>query len=771
MGRGNRRRADDGQRQSVLFPVSPTGGGGPESHGSKKEAGPGEAEQASPRRECSPFATVMPIDGLNLPTEAISLLRKLCSGLNEMQADSVKKGILEGKSVLVSAPTAGGKTIVAWMAILACLSRGAGRAVYLCPMKSLAQEKYAELEGLRALRINGGAARVAMATGEHVEGDLPPEKADMLVATNERMDSMIRKGRGSPGRTGLIVVDEIHMAGDRRRGPVLETVIAHAKSMKSPPQIVALSATAPNAGELASWLGAELVQSDKRPVPLHEGVYDGETLRMGDGRALPVERGGDYGNAVHVGLASALAGHKTLVFADSRRGAASMAREAAGAIGQRLSREDRKALRELSARISGPGEPTRTARALASMVRDGAAFHHAGLGQVCREAVEEGFREGALRLVVSTPTLAVGVNLPARRVVVSSLTMFDQDAKRRVPISVRAYRQMAGRAGRPQYDDAGEAVIVTDGQGADRAWRHYIGGEPERVESRMADASSLLAHLLSLVVIRPGITEGRIAGFFLMTLAAVQAGEDGIRRAVDGGLRFLLSNGLVSSQRNGGHASFMPTRLGTLATRRYMEPRVALAFQRAARAGTSGASHTLGLIYAAVAFGTDGAYARKDDLGHIEELVAGHSDEIFVAIRDTGNDVERSALALWRWIDETPDTQIADRLDIEPGIMDTIAGKVARLVCGIAAVSRLERNRALADEAEKLAVRIEHGVRPELVDLVGLRHVSRSRARKLHDTGYETRKSLRALSAQKLAQIIPVGEKRAAEILRQASGG
>lgn len=733
------------------------------------EARPGGGPAGTPR-DARP-GPGMPVADLDLPAEAISLLEGMHNTLNAMQADSVRAGLLEGRSVLVSAPTSGGKTLVALMATLACLHRRAGRAVYLCPMRSLAAEKYGELKALESIELNGRAPRVARSTGDHGASGGALGAADVVVMTNERLDSLMRHdGRWRRG-IGLVVVDEVHLVGDAVRGPALETIVAHAKSMDSPPQLVGLSATAPNAKELAGWLGARLVQSYERPVPLREGVYDGETLSMSDGEVLHVERGGGYGDAVHVGLASALAGHKTLVFADSKRNAVSMAREAAGAIGGRLPRGDRESLRGLSARILGSPEPTKATRDLASMVSDGVAFHHSGLAQECREAVEEGFRAGPLWLVVSTPTLAVGVNLPARRVVVSSLTIYDQDAKKRVPISVRAYKQMAGRAGRPQYDDAGEAVIVAGSQGAAHAWSHYVGGRPERVVSRMADGDSLLAHLLGLVVMRPGIAEGRIAEFFLMTLAAAQEGEEKIRQHVKDGLCFLRSNGLVSLRRTGVPALFAPSRLGELASRLYIGPQVALDFQRVARAKTADSAHALGIIYAAITFGGTGTYVRKDDKKPISELAAEHSDELFVAIRDANRDVERSALALWRWIDGAPAGQIADRLDIEPGTMDAIAHNVGRLVRCIAAISRLENNAGLAVEAEELAARIEHGVRPEMLDLVGLRHVGRANAGKLHAAGYGTRASLQALSAQELAKIIPVGKRRAGEILAQASVG
>lgn len=757
------RRHDDGRRQGELFPAAPAQDGG---------AAPGGQEwEASPRRAGGAFATVVPIGDLELPTEALELLGKSYEGLNRMQADSVRAGILEGRSVLVSAPTSGGKTLVALLAILACLSRGAGRAVYLCPMRSLAAEQYRELRSLEDIKINGRAPRVAMTTGDDGAGKGKLAGADVVVMTNERLDALMRKDKRWRERIGLVVVDEVHMVGDAGRGPVLETVVAHAKSMGSRPQLVGLSATAPNADELAEWLGAALVKSEERPVPLREGVYDGEKVRMEHGEGLRVERDAKYAPAVRVGIASALGKDKTLVFADTKPHAVAWAKKAAEVIGPRLSGREREGLRELAGRIAAAGdEPTETVRALIFCVRRGVAFHHAGLGQRHREAVERGFREGAVRLVVSTPTLAVGVNLPAMRVVVSRLTRYDPGENRQVPISVREYKQMAGRAGRPQYGEWGEAIIVSDAGGAELAWKRYIRGRPERVRSHIAGGTSMTAHLLSLVTINPGMAKEDIARFFLMYLARIQEGTARISQAVERGLQFLHRGGFVTREQRGGSVLFAPTELGRLATGMYVEPPVALRLLEAARVSTSGERHTLGLIYAAISRGTTIRIGiRESDAAALKEVLDGNEDDLFRAIRDGRDDVERSTLALWRWTDGARILRIAEALEVEEGTLHAIVRAALPPVRFIGEAARLEGNTGLAGEARELAARIEHGVRPELLDLVGLRHIGRAHAERLHGKGYASRESLRGMSPKRLAGIIRVGERIAGEILEQAS--
>ena len=712
----------------------------------------------------------MPVGGLDLPPEARGLLEGMHKRLYPMQADTVKAGLLEGRSVLVSAPTSGGKTLVALMATLACLSRGAGRVVYLCPMRSLATEQYRELKRLESIKINGRAPRVAMTMGEHGADGRALGDADVVVMTNERLDALMRQDEKWRGRTGLVVVDEVHMIGDAGRGPALETVIAHAMSMDRPPQIVGLSATAPNAKELADWLGATLVKSCWRPVRLVEGIYDGHEVHIDVAEPLRVETAAGYTAALRAGIASAMR-DQTILFAGTRPSAVSMAKKAAGALEGRVRKEDRERLAKYSARIKGGSKPTGEVTALIGLVGRGVAFHHAGLDQNCKDAVEAGFRDRAIRLVVSTPTLAVGVNLPARRVIISSLSRYQGKAGHQ-EISVREYMQMAGRAGRPQYDDSGEAIIVTTPEKAGHARARYIEGEPEPVRSQMAGAEPMRAHLLGLVAIYPGIREGKVLEFFLRTLAGMQMGSARMAQVVGDGLQFLCECGFITAEATEGPPSYHPTAMGRRVTRMYLEPSAALKMIRMARMETSGAAHTLGLAYAAVTYGKARKNGiRRQDAEPLGSLLDGHSDELFKRIVDRESDPpERSTLALWHWLEERSEEHIADTFGIESGELRRLRDDAGRAIRQIGAISKLVGNTALADEADALGERTKYGIRAELLDLAGLRGIGRAYARKLHDAGFGDRAALRGLSPRKMAQITGMGKKTAEGILAQVAG-
>jgi Superfamily II helicase len=123
-------------------------------------------------------------------------------------------------------------------------------------------------------------------------------------------------------------------------------------------------------------------------------------------------------------------------------------------------------------------------KTLAILVKKGVAFHHAGLNQNCRTIIETEFRKGTIKLLSSTPTLAAGVNLPARRVVISSVNRYNAKVGANRPISILEYKQLSGRAGRPQYDDYGESIIVGNGNTEDLI-EYYINGEPNQLYQRL----------------------------------------------------------------------------------------------------------------------------------------------------------------------------------------------------------------------------------------------------------------------------------------------
>lgn len=204
----------------------------------------------------------------SLPKEVYEILSKEISKLRPAQEKSIKKGLLEGKSLLVCTPTASGKTLIAELAALKSIVEGKGKAVYIVPLKALAAEKYKNFK-----KRYGHIAKVALSMGEIDSSDPYLGEYDLIVTTSEKLDSLIR--HHSPWLSGIrtIIVDEIHLLNDAERGPTLEILLTILKQLLKNVQIIGLSATIGNAEELAEWLNADLVVDEWRPVKLHKGIY------------------------------------------------------------------------------------------------------------------------------------------------------------------------------------------------------------------------------------------------------------------------------------------------------------------------------------------------------------------------------------------------------------------------------------------------------------------------------------------------------------------
>jgi helicase len=186
--------------------------------------------------------------------------------LTPAQEKAVHAGLLKRKSILVSAPTGSGKTLVATMAIANTL--GKGKAVYLVPLKALANEKFKEFKQL----LDKTPYKVVMSTGDIDSESGYLANYDLLILTTEKLDSLLRHKVSWISEVKTVIVDEIHLLNDPSRGPTLEIILTLLKSLIQP-QIIGLSATIGNPKELANWLEAELVLDDWRPVELKKGIH------------------------------------------------------------------------------------------------------------------------------------------------------------------------------------------------------------------------------------------------------------------------------------------------------------------------------------------------------------------------------------------------------------------------------------------------------------------------------------------------------------------
>ncbi|MEC9416655.1 MAG: DEAD/DEAH box helicase, partial [Thermoproteota archaeon] len=346
----------------------------------------------------------MKISKLDLEPAAIDFLTSEgFEKLYEPQAYSVDAGILDGTSVLVSAPTASGKTLIAMLGMLAHLPKHKSKIVYLSPLRALAAEKFTEFKKLEKINL-GRKIKVGISTGDFDSVEDKLENSDILVLTNEKMDALMRFGQSWISEIGLVIVDEIHLIGDEGRGPTLEMVLTRLKSglIGKIPQIIALSATITNSDELAEWLDCEHVESTWRPVPLSEAVYDDFSVTNQDRETYDVSFDYVGSSTIGLGVDSVKNGGQGLLFANTRTSAAKLAVDSGPPIEKTLSKDELNELLKISKKILANNEHTQLVKKLAFVVKQGVAFHHAGLNQKCREIIETEFRSGKIKLLSAT---------------------------------------------------------------------------------------------------------------------------------------------------------------------------------------------------------------------------------------------------------------------------------------------------------------------------------------------------------------------------------
>ena len=397
-------------------------------------------------------------------------------------------------------------------------------------------------------------------------------------------------------------------------------------------------------------------------------------------------------------------------------------------------------------------EHTELVKTLALLVKKGVAFHHAGLNQNCRQTIETEFRKGTIKLLSSTPTLAAGVNLPARRVVISSINRYNAKVGANRPISILEYKQLCGRAGRPQYDDYGESIIVGNGN-TDDLIDYYVNGEPEPIESKITDDKSLRTHILSVIVTHPGIKKEEILEFFLQTLGGLQSRKPTIKFAIDISLRFLSSQFLIVKKGE----RYAATEFGKKTSMLYIDPLTATYFRDAIEDISQKRKHTFGFLH--LISNCEEFYPkfslRNKDYESASLLIENNSSELLEPISEY--DCSRSLLALHSWITESSELSLSDSLAIESGDMHRMTETANWLTYCLREISKHIERADLLEELDNLRRRIVYGIREELLELVRVKGIGRVRARILYKNGIKNLDDLSKIPVDKLAEIDKIG--------------
>jgi len=673
--------------------------------------------------------------------------------------------LLAGKNLLMAVPTASGKSLVAYLAIIDHLSKG-GKAIYLCPLKALAAEKY---EDLLPLEKNGH--RIAMAVGDYDR--LPQlEDLDVLVATSEKADSILRLRPEWVQQLTLVVVDECHLLTDPHRGPTLEVLLTRMLHLNPDLHLIGLSATVGNPRDLALWLNAELVESDWRPVELKPGVYSDGVIHWPETNSR-TELSGDGKPVWRLIDDVVKRGHQALVFVNSRKNAESLARE----LSARLSPgRERKQLVELAKLVQGEDKSV-VGGLLAKLIAGGAAFHHAGLDAAQRKLVENGFRDRLLKVIVATPTLAAGVNLPARLVIIRDTFRWGDHG--REPLSRMEVQQMMGRAGRPRFDDEGEAVIIAaKDYMRNRLMDEYIFAPPEEVVSKLSRAGVLRTHVLASFAAGLVSSEKELRQFFALTLFAFQHDLYVLDEVLDQALLDLMEwEFLETSSEDEGQKSetedemIRPTRLGRKVSQLYVDPASAAIIVDCLRRLEDWADEGNPILPFDILLTICGC----PDM--LTFSVSGKKDDFFDRIASAAwwpgvehrepNAVAKTAAVLEAWTNEFTMPEIEQEFRIGPGDLwarqDT-ANWLIHATQQLGMVIQIRRQ-----EVEEIALRLKYGARQELMPLLRLPQIGRVRARNLYDSGFTGIVEIAAAKEAEIARVPGLGPQLAKNVLQAAA--
>nr|GLL27460.1 DExH-box ATP-dependent RNA helicase DExH12-like [Ipomoea trifida] len=391
--------------------------------------------------------------------------------LNRVQSKVYETALFTPENILLCAPTGAGKTNVAMLTILQqiALNRNEDgsfnhnkyKIVYVAPMKALVAEVVNNLSN----RLQEYGVNVKELSGDQTLTRQQIEETQIIVTTPEKWDIITRKSgdRTYTQLVKLLIIDEIHLLHDNR-GPVLESIVARTvrqiETTKEHIRLVGLSATLPNYDDVAVFLRVDLQKglfhfdNSYRPVPLAQ-QYIGVTVKK------PLQRFQLMNDVCYEKVIAVAGKHQVLIFVHSRKETAKTAR----AIRDTALGNDTlgKFLKEDSASREILQSHTELVKSndLKDLLPYGFAIHHAGLVRADRQIVEELFADGHVQVLVSTATLAWGVNLPAHTVIIKGTQIYNPEKGAWTELSPLDVMQMLGRAGRPQFDTYGEGIIIT----------------------------------------------------------------------------------------------------------------------------------------------------------------------------------------------------------------------------------------------------------------------------------------------------------------------
>lgn len=689
-----------------------------------------------------------------LPKEVIeSAIARNITELTPPQEKAVKKGLLEGKNMVLASPTASGKTFIAEMAMLTSVFWKRKKAIYIAPMRALVSEKFNEF------KASYPYLKVAMSMGDLDSTDQWLESYDIIFISTEKLDSLIRHGIKWLDTLGCIVIDELHMLGEFGRGPTLEVLISRLRRTCKDSQFIYLSATVGNADEMASWLSAELVTSDYRPVPLEKGIIIKDNIFYGDKTELIL--GSSDIAEIRITEDTIKKSKQILLFYSSKRNTEAAAERLSKVVSSLISKQDLLILDELSKKIlTALGKPTAQCEKLSSCVKKGVAFHHSGLVNSQRAIVEEAFRNGYIKAICSTTTLGIGVNLPAHTVLIRDITRYSSE-QGSIRLGINEVTQLFGRAGRPKYDKYGRALLIAKSESEGKElYDTYVLGELDRIDSVLGYMPVLRTHILSFIATNFLTMESSILAFLQETFYGFEGGGiSSLKLIIKDVIDQLNKWGFISIE----DGKCIPTKIGKRVSELYIDP-VSAKWIIDSLTKLSDDISSLFMICNTIEMKP---YAKV--IEEAEDLLPKYSGmyEEYYSGEGVYEDISKpfsTALMFNDWINEAGEGNILTKYHETPGSLYAKTSNADWLLYSSTELSRLLHIGPA--RLIELRIRVKYGIKKELLDLTRLEQVGRIRARIMFNAGIKTLKDLRKDSSkQKLEHLF--GSELSKKILSQ----
>jgi helicase len=634
------------------------------------------------------------------------------------------------KSLVVCSPTASGKTTIFEMFLLDFLLNKKKKVIYLSPLKALTFEHFLETRRKFSKKYD---IRVGVSTGDLDSSSKNLKQYDVLFLTYEKFDSIVRHNPEWLKDIGLLTIDEVHELGSDR-GATLETLITQIKHSFEDVCFLGLSATVKNSKDIADWLNAELIESNYRPVPLEIGVLHNKTIYFSEDQKIIDENTNINDNGIIDIIVNTLKQDKQIiVFCNSRKNTMSFSKKYSKIISKYV---DAEKLKEVAKEVAEVLEqPTQQCLDLYNVLCNGVCFHHAGLVYKQRQIIEDNFKSKKIKVIFATPTLAAGINLPAFRVILHSIYRFSSGSM--VPIPTNEFFQMSGRAGRPKYDTKGEAIInVSKENDIQKIYQSYILAGPSNIESQLAKSSLLRTSLLSIIMMNNFNSISEVFDYFTKTFYYKMFGNNKEFKEI---IQELVDLFVVYGFLEGDSSSFNITDVGRKVCLLYIDP---ISANNVLNDIVLKKDNDLKTIFTIV--NTSELFPYINYKQPDEDILFKIFEDIQTGIYFDYEDINLlKKIQLSRlindWISEENEDHIIKKYNSSPGHIQEITTRSKWICHCILELSRFIKIDLLTYKKYKdLSIRIQYGIKQELVSLVQLKNIGRVRARLLFKNNIKT---------------------------------